>query len=329
MATSLTHLPEHAIAAYAQERASVQRMILEARWANLQRDDTYEHPDTYRDDQLHRIRRAHLVHLGALYDVLALRGARDTEVHDTARGLGTELLAHDGFHLPTTRGSGINHLRTTYADLHHHAGPRPRAALPPPAADQQAEPAALPGRYPTESRLVSDVLRSYAVAKACQNDGLTTDAYAQMRRHHMARGLLLWKASALAPADRAAAQAAAQAGHHVRKLDGHPRTTEENARQYLLEAYLEVLGERDEDDQLHEPDCPGGCGGDGIVMATLTWDDQGDGIFVPVWAEPIDCTAGVPQEHDRDCPECHGHGYTYSRGERHLCCCLQPVDLTA
>ncbi|MER7694375.1 hypothetical protein [Streptomyces sp. NPDC097610] len=327
MATSSTHLPEHAVAAYSQERASVQRMILEARWANLQRDDTYEHPDTFRDDQLHQIRRAHLVHLGALYDVLALRGARDTEVHDTARGLGTELLAHDGFHLPTTRRSGINHLRTTYADLHH--GSRPRAALPPPAADQQAEPAALPGRYPTESRLVRDTLRSYAVAKACQNDGLTTDAYAQMRRHHMARGLLLWNAAALAPADRAAAQAAAQAGHHVRKLDGHPRTTEENARQYLLEAYLEALGDEDEGDQPHEPDCPGGCGGDGIVMATLTWDDQGDGIFVPVWAEPIDCTAGVPHEHDPDCPECHGHGYTYSRGERHLCCCLQPVDLTA
>ncbi|MFZ3491661.1 hypothetical protein ACODT5_00210 [Streptomyces sp. 5.8] len=327
MAISTTHLPEHAIAAYAQERASVQRVILEARWANLQRDDTFEHPDTYRTDQLHRIRRAHLIHLGALYDVLALRGAHDPEVHNAARGLGTELLAHDGFHLPTTRRSGIDHLRTTYADLHHHAGPRPGAALMSSAVDQEAEPAALPSRYPTESRLVRDMLRSYAVAKACQNGGLATDAYAQMRRHHVTRGLLLWKAAALAPADHAAEQAAAQAGHHVRKLDGHPRTTEENARQYLLDTYLEALG--DEDDQPHEPNCPGGCGGDGIVMATLTWDDQGDDIFVPVWAEPVDCTAGVPQEHDRNCPDCHGHGYTYSSGERHLCCCLHPVDLIA
>ncbi|MFM9462875.1 hypothetical protein ACKI1K_08465 [Streptomyces scabiei] len=328
MAISSTHLPEHAIAAYAQERASVQRMILEARWAHLQRDATYDHPDAYRDDQLHRIGRAHLVHLGALYDVLALRGARDPDVHDSARGLGAELLAHDGLHLPATHRVGIDHLRTTYGNLHHHAGPPPRAACPLPAEDVKAEPAALPARYPTESRLVSDMLRSYTVAKACQHKGLASDAYTQMRRHHITRGLLLWNAAALAPADRAAVQAAAQAGHHVRNLDGHLHASDEKARQYLLEAYLEALGDEDEDDQLHEPDCPGGCGGEGVVMATLTWDDQGDGIFVAVWAEPVDCTAGVPQVPDPDCPECHGHGYTYSRGERHLCC-LQPVDLTA
>ncbi|MEV6947874.1 hypothetical protein AB0N07_39215 [Streptomyces sp. NPDC051172] len=172
--------------------------------------------------------------------MLALRGARDPEAHHAARQLGTDLVTHDGFHLPTTRCAGIDHLRTAYADLHNHAGLYPRAVPPSPATAPEAEPAALPVRYPTESRLVRDMLSSYVVAKACQHQGLTTDAYTRMRRRHVTRGLLLWNtaALALAPADCAAAQAAAQAGHHVRQLDGNARTTEERAHQYLLEPPL-------------------------------------------------------------------------------------------
>lgn len=325
MAIMSTYLPEYAVAAYAQEQPSVQRMILEARWAHLQRDATFERPDAFRDDQVHRIGRAHIIHLGALYDVLATRGARDPEVHEAARGLGTNLLAHDGFHLPTTRLSGIAYLRTVYAALHGHIAPLPRTDGP--AAAPVSEPAGLNFLGLPESRLIRTMLWAYTVAQDCRNQGRLAEASAQLREYQIARGLLLWSAAALAPADRGAAQAAVSAGHHVRGLDGRPRTSDEGARRYLLEAYHAAHHE-DDDRQQHDRDCPGGCGGDGVVMATLTWDDQGDGIFVPVWAEPVDCTEGVPQAHDPACSECLGHGYTYGHGERNLCLCLRPEDLT-
>ncbi|MFG3156965.1 hypothetical protein ACGF7W_33540 [Streptomyces sp. NPDC048219] len=328
MPASLPPLPEHTVAAYAQEQASVQRMILEACWAHAQRDTIFEHPGTFRDDQVHRIQRAHLIHLGALYDVLALRGAHDLDVHEAARGLGTNLLAHDGFHLPTTPRSGIDYLRTNYAALHGRTDVMPQPAAGLTAVHNPApERADMPLYCPTESRLVRTMLWTDTVARECRRRGDSLQTATQVRAHHIARGLLLWCAAALAPADRAAAQAAARAGHLVRESDGRPRTSDEKARQYLLETYLDE--HPDEIEQSHEPDCPGGCGGTAVVMATLTWDDQGDGIFVPVWAEPVDCTAGAPQAHDPDCSDCHGHGFTYSRGERHLCGCLAPVDLPA
>ncbi|MGW1616909.1 hypothetical protein ACWCQZ_47540 [Streptomyces sp. NPDC002285] len=327
MTASPTPLPEHTVAAYAQERPSFQRMILEACWAHAQRDATFEHPDAFRDDQVHRIQRAHLVHLGALYDVLALRGSHDSEVHQAGRALGTTLLAHDGFHLPTTPRSGTDYLRTIYAVLHGRADVMPQPALMTPAQDSDLEPTDLSSYFPPETRLVRAMLWAYTVATECRRHGESLQAAAQMRAHHFARGLLLWRAAELAPADRAAAHAAARAGHLVRETDGRPHTSDEKARQYLLETYLDE--HPDENEQSHDPECPGGCGGTGVVMATLTWDDQGDGIFVPVWEEPVDCTAGVPETHDPDCPNCHGHGFTYSRGERHLCTCLAPVDLTA
>ncbi|MFJ8752317.1 hypothetical protein ACIREO_23720 [Streptomyces sp. NPDC102441] len=325
MAILSTYLPEYAIAAYAQEQPSVRRMILEARWAHLQRDATFERPDTFHDDQVRWIKRAHLIHLGALYDVFAVRGAHDMEVHEAARGLGTNLLAHDGFHLPTTRLSGIDYLRTAYAALHGHIAPLPRTDTP--ANTPDSKPAEQPFPCPPESRLIRTMLWSYTVAQDCRNQGRLAEASAQLREHQIARGLLLWSAAALAPADLGAAQDAAVAGHHVRGIDGRPRTGDESARRYLLEAYREAHHD-DDDQQPHEVDCPGGCGGDGVVMVTLTWDDQGDGIFVPVWAEPVDCTEGVPQEHDPGCTECLGHGYTYGRGERNLCLCLRSADLT-
>lgn len=321
-------LPEHTVAAYAQEQASVQRMILEACWAHAQRDTIFEYPGTFRDDQAHRIRRAYLIHLGALYDVFALRGSHDSEVHEAVRELGTNLLAHDGFHLPTTRRSGVDYLRTNYAALHGRADVLPQqAAGLTPVHNPASERADLPPYYPAETRLVGTMLSTYTVARECRRRGDFLQTAAQVRAHHIARGLLLGRAAALAPADRAAEQAAARAGHLVRESDGRPRTSDEKARQYLLETYFDE--HPDECEESHEPDCPGGCGGTAVVMATLTWDDQGDGIFVPVWAEPVDCTAGAPQTHDPDCSDCHGHGFTYSRGERHLCGCLAPADLPA
>ncbi|MFJ6438249.1 hypothetical protein [Streptomyces sp. NPDC091416] len=324
MIISPAPLPEHSVAAYALEQPSIQRLILEACWAHAQRDATFENPEAFRDDQIHRIRRAYFIHLGALYDVLTLRGSQNADVHEATRELRAGLLALDGFHLPTVHRSGADYLRTNYAVLHGHSDGLPQPTEQTRTADDPGyEPPALPSYCPSETRLLRAALWTYVLAAECRRHGDSRQAAAQARAHHIARGLLLWRAAALAPADRAAAQAAAGAGHLVRELDGRPRTSDEMSRQYLLETYL--AEHPDEYQPAHAPDCPGGCGGTGIVMATLIWDDQGDGILVPVWAEPVDCAAGEPEVHDPDCGDCHGHGYTYGRGERHLCHCLAPA----
>ncbi|WP_042370554.1 hypothetical protein [Streptacidiphilus neutrinimicus] len=93
-----------------------------------------------------------------------------------------------------------------------------------------------------------------------------------------------------------------------------------DAEQLLLQA-AEQIGEADYDTgpDEHPVDCPGGCGGTGEVMEIMTWDDQGDGIFVPVHQEPADCRAGEPRPaHAGDCP-CGGTGYTFDSGYRELC----------
>lgn len=87
-----------------------------------------------------------------------------------------------------------------------------------------------------------------------------------------------------------------------------------------------MLGERDYDqdgspcpDEPHDADCVGGCGGTGEVMEIMTWDDQGDGIYVPVHQEPVDCPVGRHHYvHGQDC-ECGGSGFTFEGGYRHLC----------
>ncbi|WP_327071919.1 hypothetical protein [Kitasatospora sp. NBC_01302] len=87
-----------------------------------------------------------------------------------------------------------------------------------------------------------------------------------------------------------------------------------------------VLGERDYDedgstcpDEPHDADCVGGCGGTGMVLEIMTWDDQGDGIYVPVHQEPVDCPAGrTHYAHGQDCG-CGGSGFTFEGGYRHLC----------
>ncbi|GAA2121359.1 hypothetical protein GCM10009759_70980 [Kitasatospora saccharophila] len=55
-------------------------------------------------------------------------------------------------------------------------------------------------------------------------------------------------------------------------------------------------------------------------MEIMTWDDQGDGIYVPVHQEPVDCPGDQePEPHPEDCADCAGSGFTFEGGYRHLC----------
>ncbi|MFD0574055.1 hypothetical protein ACFQ0T_38660 [Kitasatospora gansuensis] len=49
-------------------------------------------------------------------------------------------------------------------------------------------------------------------------------------------------------------------------------------------------------------------------METMTWDDQGEGLYVPVHQEPADCPGGrQPERHSGDCG-CSGTGFTFEGG---------------
>jgi hypothetical protein len=94
------------------------------------------------------------------------------------------------------------------------------------------------------------------------------------------------------------------------------------AEQLLLRA-AHLVGEVDYNPSAvpdaHPGNCPGGCGGTGQVMETMTWEIQGEGIYVPVHAEPVDCRAGQPEPaHGPDC-RCLGTGAYDEDGYRHLC----------
>ena len=115
--------------------------------------------------------------------------------------------------------------------------------------------------------------------------------------------------------------------------DGHPGlAAQAREAEHLLRQAADVLGE-DEDqdgpgedgspcpDEPHDALCEGGCGGTGMVMVTMTWDDQGDGIYVPVHQEPDDCPGGrerQPEPHGATCG-CFGTGFTFEGGYRHRC----------
>jgi hypothetical protein len=94
----------------------------------------------------------------------------------------------------------------------------------------------------------------------------------------------------------------------------------------LLRQAAELVGENDyENGELdpHLVDCPGGCGGTNEVMQVMTWDDQGEGILVPVHQEPVYCRRGEPApEHPAHC-QCRGTGTYRQGGYRELC--LHPV----
>lgn len=89
----------------------------------------------------------------------------------------------------------------------------------------------------------------------------------------------------------------------------------------LLRQAAELVGENDYESELdpHSADCPGGCGGTGEVMLIMTWDDQGEGVLVPVHQEMVYCRGGEPApEHPAHC-QCRGTGTYKSGGYRELC----------
>ncbi|MFE4604451.1 hypothetical protein ACFRKE_26755, partial [Kitasatospora indigofera] len=117
------------------------------------------------------------------------------------------------------------------------------------------------------------------------------------------------------------------------RADGHPGlAAQAGEAEHLLRRAADLLGENDVDagpgedgspcpDEPHDALCEGGCGGTGMVMETMTWDDQGDGIYVPVHQEPADCPGDrQPQQRAHgDACECSGTGFTFEGGYRHLC----------
>ncbi|MCX4481863.1 hypothetical protein OOK44_36410 [Streptomyces cellulosae] len=257
--------------------------------------------------------RASTLHLGVLHDVFALRGAEDPDVCDSAHTCGDTLRYLDDAATTTT---GVDYLRQQYARA-HNLNPATDDQFSPLLGQSFPEPLDLDVFYPATSDLIHHMCDAYFWSKI-RNPALPPDAAAtEARRHLICHGLLLDYAAALTPADTAAAAAAAEAGHALRARDGRPTCSDHNARAYLLDAYRDLKPSEELD--AHPVDCPGGCRGDGIVLETVTWESQGDGIYVPVYQEPVDCSGGEPDVHSENCPTCKGHGYTYSRGERHLC----------
>ncbi|MEU0214086.1 hypothetical protein ABZ281_02820 [Streptomyces sp. NPDC006265] len=297
--------------AYRDERPSITRLILEARWAHYRLTDALEHdPD---NNAVPALRRVKLLHTGALIDVLALR-TRDPDLYEAARDHGAILRELDHLALDDHPRNGLNHLRAQYARLHHHT--HGDACRAPHATDDS-----LPLRRPfrrSGPRLVWQMLDTYAWA----NLGLTprfaaADVASEQRQHLMTRGLLLDWAATAAPADNAAAAAAATAGHALRAFDRRPALSDLHARAYLLDAFRD-FDDQDEDDDPHPHDCAGRCDGTGEVLTVLTWEDHGDDIYTAVHQEPILCF-GAPTGHAPDCTTCEGHGFTYTPGYRELC----------
>ncbi|MFI6658079.1 hypothetical protein ACIBL8_21450 [Streptomyces sp. NPDC050523] len=102
------------------------------------------------------------------------------------------------------------------------------------------------------------------------------------------------------PANPLAAGDAAAAANAVRRKSWQMQLPAEPARAWLREEY-EAWRNSDEP---HPPNCPGHCGGTGIVLETTTWQDDG----APVWAEPADCRRGEEDDpHFNDCL-CRGTG---------------------
>ncbi|MFD9774216.1 hypothetical protein ACFWXE_28375 [[Kitasatospora] papulosa] len=305
------HHPEHAVKAYQDERPSVTRLILEARWAHYRLTDTLEHdPDS---NTVPALRRLKLLHAGALIDVLALR-TRDLDLYEAARDHGAALREVDGLALDDHPHNGLDHLRAQYARLHHHT--HSDACRAPHPADE-SRPTKRPFRR-SGPRLVRHMLDAYAWAQL----GLTSrfhavDVASEQRRHFMTRGLLLDWAATAAPTDSAAAAAAANAGHALRTFDRRAALNDLRARAYLRDAFRD-LDDQEEDDDPHPRDCPGHCYGTGEVLTVLTWEHQGDDIYTPVHQEPVLCF-GTATAHAPDCATCDGHGFTYPPGYRELC----------
>ncbi|MCX4792601.1 hypothetical protein OG369_43275 [Streptomyces sp. NBC_01221] len=300
--------PEHAITAYGSERPSIIRLLLEAQWAHYQLTYALEHdPDS---DVALALRRQKFLHLGALCDVLALR-TQDAAFYESARDLGELLRQTDGLALDDQPHNGLDHLRTQYGLLHgHHRGAVHGAAPSAPDERRCRLPIHRSGPW-----LLHQMCDTYAWATLGHSPRFPhVDVADEKRRHLITRGLVLTWA---APADGATHAAVTIAGHALRTFDGQPALDDPGARAYLLDASRE-LDDQDEDDDPHPQDCAGGCGGDGEILAVLTWEHHGDSIYTAVHQEPVACL-GDSATHAPDCATCGGHGYTYPPGYRELC----------
>ncbi|WP_435059838.1 hypothetical protein [Streptomyces sp. bgisy060] len=305
-----SYLPEHAVKAYQDERPSVTRLILEARWAHYRLTDTLEHdPDSNTTPALRRLK---LLHAGALIDVLALR-TRDPDLYEAARDHGTALREVDGLSLDDHPHDGLDHLRSEYARFHHHTDGDAYSA-PHDAVDSL--PTMRPFRQ-TGPRLVRHMLDTYAWTQLGRTSRFpAVDVASEQRRHRITRGLLLDWAATAAPADNAAAAAAATAGHALRAFDRKAALDDLHARAYLLDT-LRDFDDQEEDDP-HPHDCAGRCDGTGEVLTVLTWEHHGDDNYTAVHQEPILCVGG-PAAHTLECSTCGGRGFTYAAGYRELC----------
>ncbi|MEV5043405.1 hypothetical protein AB0N20_01600 [Streptomyces griseoincarnatus] len=305
------HQPEHAVKAYWDERPSIARLILEARWAHYRLTDVLEHDPDH--NGVPALRRLKLLHAGALVDILALR-TRDPDLYEAARDHGALLREVDGLALNDHPHNGLNHLRAQYARLHHHThGDACRASqatddsLPPQRTFRRSGP-----------RLVRQMLDTYAWANLGRTPRFpAVDVASEQRLHIMTRGLLLDWAATAAPTDNATAAAAANAGHALRAFDRRSTLSDPRARAYLLDAFRD-FDDQDEDVDPHPHDCAGRCAGTGEVLTVLTWEHHGDDIYTAVHQEPILCY-GAPTTHALDCATCEGHGFTYTPGYRELC----------
>ncbi|WP_424892402.1 hypothetical protein [Streptomyces sp. XH2] len=303
--------PEHDLTAYLRERPSITRLISEARWAHYQVAYALEHyPDS---ETVPALRRQKFLHLGALTDVLALR-TQDPDLYETARDYGELLRKVDGLALNDHPRNGIDHLRSQYGLLHGHdhgADHRPLQAL--------NEPRRRLPIYPAGPQLIHHMCDAYTWAAMGRSPYFpAVDVPAEQRRHLLTRGLILDMAAEAAPTDTASAAAAATAGHALRALDGRPALDDARARAYLLDTFRD-LDDEDDEEAPHPADCAGGCAGDGEILTVLTWESQGDGIYIPVHQEPITCPGTTHVRHEPDCTTCNGHGYTYPTGYRELC----------
>ncbi|MFF6979505.1 hypothetical protein ACFZAV_17540 [Streptomyces sp. NPDC008343] len=305
------HHSEHDIQAYHDERPSITRLILEARWTHYRLVDALEHdPDS---TVVPTLRRDQLLHTGALCDVLALR-TQAPDLYEAARDHGALLRELDGLDLDDHPRNGLDHLRAQYARLHHHPSGDARRT---PHTTNDPPPSQSPGHL-SGPRLVRQMLDTYAWANLGRTPCFpTVDVDSEQRQHLITRGLLLDWAATSAPTGNAAATAAANTGHALRALDRRTALSDLRARAYLRDAFRD-LDDQDEDDDPHPLDCAGHCDGTGEVLTVLTWEHHGDGIYTPVHQEPILCFR-TPTTHAPDCATCEGHGFTYTPGYRELC----------
>lgn len=114
------------------------------------------------------------------------------------------------------------------------------------------------------------------------------------------------------PGNTHAAGDAAAAANRVRRKSQLMQLPAHAVRAWLREEY-----ETWRNDVPHPPNCPGHCRGTGIVLQTVTWQDDG----AAVWAEPGDCLRGEDEDpHFSDCL-CRGTGRRWNTESREYDLC--------